>query len=347
MKNESSISPKSGSGTLYVDTDAPREHRPTHAIYTTKLGAMYWGKSDQLLVTPALRRRVMPAHLVFTSPPFPLNTKKKYGNLAGEHYLEWFEGFAPLLTGLLAEDGSIVVEVGNAWEPGRPIMSTLVLRALLRFLECGGLNLCQEFVWYNPAKLPSPAQWVTIERIRVKDAFTRIWWMSPIDRPKADNRRVLKEYSPSMKKLLRTGKYNAGRRPSAHNISDQSFNTDNRGAIPPNVLAADDAPSLGTLLKATNTHSSDQYQLFCRENDVPLHPARMPPDVAEFFIRMLTDEGDLVLDPFGGSNTTGAVADRLGRRWVTCEADWTYASASASRFEPQKLIRTCEGIHVK
>src|SRR5947207_1785811 len=87
--------------------------------------------------------------LVFTSPPFPLNTKKKYGNLQGEEYIEWFAKFAPVLKDMVADNGSVVIEIGNAWEPKRPVMSTLVLRALLRFLEAGKLNLCQEFIWYN------------------------------------------------------------------------------------------------------------------------------------------------------------------------------------------------------
>jgi len=214
-------------------------------------------------------------------------------------------------------------------------------------LKVGGLNLCQEFVWYNPARLPSPVQWVNVERIRVKDAFTRIWWMSPIDRPKADNRRVLREYSESMKRLIRTGNYNAGPRPSQHNIGKNSFATDNMGAIPPNVLDGDDAESLGTLLKGTNTRSHDQYQLFCRGRDIPLHPARMPPELAEFFVRFLTEENDLVLDPFAGSNTTGATSERLNRRWISCEANWDYASSSISRFSPAHVIATCDDIKLR
>jgi hypothetical protein len=238
-----------------------------------------------------------------------------------------------------------VIEIGNAWEPGRPVMSTIVLRALLRFLEEGGLKLCQEFIWYNPARLPAPVQWVNVERIRVKDAFTRIWWMSPSDRPKADNRRVLKEYSDSMKKLIASGKYNAGLRPSHHRVGKEAFKRDNNGAIPPNVIGGDAAPPLSALLKGTNTRSHEQYQLYCREHDLPVHPARMPPELAEFFIRFLTEEGDLVLDPFAGSNTTGAVAERLGRRWLASEADWTYASTSVARFGDQ-VIKTCDGVEI-
>jgi site-specific DNA-methyltransferase (cytosine-N4-specific) len=332
---------------VVIEPEPKARRRGSKPIYKTKKGAMFCGDSLKVLRSKMLRQHTGRVQLIFTSPPFPLNTKKKYGNLQGEQYIEWFAQFAPLLRNMVANDGSIVVEIGNAWEPRRPVMSTLVLRALLRFLEEGGLNLCQEFVWYNPARLPSPIQWVNVERIRVKDAFTRIWWMSPSDRPKADNRRVLREYSESMKKLIKTGKYNAGARPSEHNIGKESFKTNNKGAIPPNVLDGDDAPSLSTLLKGTNTRSHDRYQLFCRTQDIALHPARMPPELAEFFVRFLTDEGDLVLDPFAGSNTTGAVAENLGRRWLSCEASWGYAAASIGRFDPESIVATCDDLEIE
>lgn len=306
-------------------------------IYETKLGSAFCGDSLDLLRKRCFQKYEGKIQLVFTSPPFPLNTKKRYGNLQGEEYIEWFGQFAPLLRDLTCADGSIVVEMGNAWELGRPVMSTLVLRALLHFLEKGGLNLCQEFIWYNPARLPSPVQWVNVERIRVKDAFTRIWWMAKSDRPKADNRNVLREYSESMKKLLKTGKYNPGPRPSEHNIGKKSFKKNNQGAIPPNVIAADDALSLSTLLKGTNTRSNDQYQLFCRDHEIPVHPARMPQELVEFFVRLVTDRNDFVFDPFAGSNTTGAVAERLHRRWISCEANLQYATSSIARFCNAKL----------
>ncbi len=308
-------------------------------LYSTGLGTMYHGDSLDLLRSKHFARNRGKVQMVFTSPPFPLNTKKAYGNLNGEKYVEWFSEYASLLRQLVTDDGSIVVEIGNAWEPGRPVMSTLVLRALLRFLERGGLNLCQEFIWYNPARLPSPIQWVNVERIRVKDAFTRIWWMSPSDRPKADNRSVLREYSASMKKLLKTGKYNSGRRPSQHNIGTKSFNSDNQGAIPPNVIDGDDVESLGTLLKGTNTRSHDQYQRHCRQSNLPIHPARMPSELVEFFVRFLTEENDVIFDPFAGSNTTGAVAERMKRKWISCEMSAEYATSSMSRFDGARPAR--------
>lgn len=281
---------------------------------------MYCGDVRDFLDSPAATRYNKKVRLVLTSPPFPLNRKKKYGNLSGERYLAWLADFAPHFAGLLSPGGSIVIEVGNAWEPGRPVMSTLGLEALLAFKKCGHLNLIQQFVAYNPARLPGPAQWVNVERIRVKDAFTHIWWFARSVRPRADNRNVLKPYSRAMRDLLATRTYNSGKRPSGHSIGTSSFLKDNGGSIPSNVLVA------------SNTTSSDEYQEHCRRRGRTPHPARMQDSLAEFFIRFLTREGDLVFDPFAGSNTTGAVAERLGRRWVSVEVERDYVRDSLVRF---------------
>jgi site-specific DNA-methyltransferase (cytosine-N4-specific) len=228
-------------------------------------------------------------------------------------------------------------------------MSTLALESLLAFLRAGGFHLCQQFVWHNPARLPSPAQWVTVERIRLKDSYTHLWWMSPSERPKADNRRVLVEYSESMKRLLETQSYNAGRRPSEHHIGETSFLKNNRGAIPASVLKEEHAEQDGgdspaSVITMANTQASTDYQKFCREHDIEPHPARMPIRLAEFFIKFLTEPGDLVLDPFGGSNTTGAAAENLNRRWVAIEPNPHYIEGSKGRFATARHGGT--GAHV-
>jgi site-specific DNA-methyltransferase (cytosine-N4-specific) len=288
--------------------------------YRTKLGAMYMSTVETFLGSQVGKNLRGMVQMIFTSPPFPLNRKKKYGNKTGEEYLGWLSDLAPRLSELLTPDGSIVIELGNAWEPGAPVMSTLVLRALLEFQEAGKLNLCQQFVSYNPARLPSPAQWVNVERIRVKDSFTHIWWMSPTERPKADNRRVLTEYGKEMKDLLARRSYNGGLRPSGHWIGQESFFTDNGGAIPPNVFVH------------SNTVSTDRYREYCRELGIKAHPAPIQLDVVRFFVKMLTDPGDLVLDPFAGSNSSGAMAEDLGRRWVAIEPNREYVVGSKGRF---------------
>jgi len=285
---------------------------------------MYQGSTEEFLRSPLAKKYEGKVKLIFTSPPFPLNRKKAYGNLVGTKYVKWLADFGPKLRKLLKPNGSIVLELGNAWEQGKPVMSTLALEALLGFRKKGKFLLAQQFVCHNPARLPSPAQWVNVERIRVKDAYTHVWWMSPSERPYANNRNVLRPYSESMLQLLKTQRYNAGRRPSEHKIGATSFLKNNKGAIPSNVLTF------------SNTTNSDAYHLYCREHGVKLHPARMPIGLAEFFISFLTHPGDLVFDPFAGSNTTGAAAQNLKRRWLSVEANRDYVDSSRGRFVRQK-----------
>ena len=293
---------------------------PDCVAYRTSKGRMLHGQTEDLDGQGALSRVEGKVQLIFTSPPFPLNRKKKYGNLQGSDYIDWLAGFGPVFKRLLRPKGSIVIELGNSWQKGSPTMSTLAIRALLEFKERNNLHLCQEFVWHNPAKLPTPVQWVNRERIRVKDTYTRLWWLSKTKRPKASNRRVLQEYSPSMRTLLKNKTYNSGKRPSQHLIGAKSFLTDNGGAIPGNVIIA------------ANTNSHDSYHRYCSIESLALHPARMPLDLAKFFVKFLTTPGDLVFDPFAGSNTTGAVAESLDRFWLSVEPSKDYIAGSKGRF---------------
>jgi hypothetical protein len=298
----------------------PLKKSGSQLVYSTPKGTVYGCFAEQFLTSGVASKYRGKVQLLFTSPPFPLNHKKKYGNLRGEAYLQWLASFAQSFRKMLAPGGSIVLELGNAWEPGRPVMSTLALEALLAFKTEGRLRLIQQFVSYNPARLPSPAQWVNVERIRVKDSFTHLWWLAPSDRPYADNRSILTEYSSSMKSLLRLKRYNSGARPSGHRIGEQSFLRNNGGSIPSNVLVF------------SNTSSTDAYQEYCRRNKLKPHPARMQSGVAEFFIKFLSRPDDLVFDPFAGSNTTGAAAEALDRRWLSIEVNPEYIRGSRGRF---------------
>lgn len=260
-------------------------------------------------------------NLILTSPPFPLRSPKAYGNRVEDDYVNWLSTIAIDLASLLRPDGSLVIEIGNAWRAGSPTMSTAPIRTLMAIAEDANYHVCQQFVCNNPARLPSPAAWVTVKRVRIKDSFTHVWWFAKSTHPKADNRNVLAEYSPAMRRLLARGSYNTNPRPSDHDIGERSFLKDNGGAIPSSVL------------QFSNTSVSKQYREWCRDRGLKLHPARMPEDLVDFFVRFLTDKGDLVLDPFGGSQTTGAVAEALKRRWIGIEPDVAYLEGSMGRFQ--------------
>lgn len=312
---------------------APTPQRAITQAYATRHGKMFHGRIEDALEAESFLRLKGQVNLIVTSPPFPLVRKKRYGNANGEVYLEWLEALASPLTDLLTDDGSIVIEIGNAWEPGIPVMSTLPLEALLAFKKAAKLNLCQHVICHNPARLPSPAAWVNLKRSRLKDSFTHVWWLSKSVDPKADNRRVLNPYSKDMRNLLKSQKYNAGARPSGHVISETGFLKDHGGAISANVLELSENAGPESLLKFSGTSWDSNYREYCKRLEIPAHPARMQASLSAFFIQFLTEPEDLVLDPFAGSNTTGAVAENLGRQWIGVEADRTYVDGSRGRFE--------------
>jgi site-specific DNA-methyltransferase (cytosine-N4-specific) len=296
-------------------------------FYRTQWGSAYLGDSLELM-------RQIPdgtINLIMTSPPFALKRKKEYGNVHAKEYIEWFLPFAEQMKRIIADDGSIIIDIGGTWIKGQPTRSLYHFKLAIALIEELGLHLAQEFYWYNPAKLPSPAEWVTVRRIRVKDAVNTVWWLSKNPFPKSNNRNILKPYSDSMKALLRNG-YNAKKRPSGHDISE-NFSQDNGGAIPPN------------LIELANTDSNSSYLQLCRNAGLKPHPARFPHGLPEFFIKFLTDSGDIVVDPFAGSVVTGDVCEALDRHWIAFEIVEEYLHASKFRF-PEFSAENSSQLHL-
>ena len=283
-------------------------------VYTTQRGAVYLGDALALL-------KNLPAgsvKLVMTSPPYALLRKKDYGNKNQQEYVAWFLDFAREVKRVLTEDGSFVINVGGAWQKGLPVRSLYHFRLLVALVDELDFYLAQEFYWNNPAKMPAPAEWVTIRRLRVKDSIEPCWWLTKTPWPDADNRRVLVEYSQSMRKLIKNGLKNQTR-PSGHTAT-QNWQRDNQGAIPGNVL------------NLSNTDSNSRYLQICKKLKLGIHPARFPVRLPEFFIKFLTQPGDVVLDIFGGSMTTGWAAEINDRAWLGFDNDENYLAASRYRF---------------
>lgn len=289
----------------------PHYHQSFHE---TSLGKIIHGDSREVLVSCDNES----VDLIMTSPPFGLVRKKDYGNVEASEYVDWFKPFAAEFHRVLKQSGSLVIDIGGAWNKGYPTRNLYHFKLLIMLCEEFGFHLAQDFFWWNPSKLPTPAEWVTVRRVRVKDAINTVWWLSKSPWPKASNRRVLQPYSPSMKTLLTKG-YRAKKRPSGHDISE-NFKTDNGASIPPNLIAI------------PNTESNSFYMRYCEEKGLKPHPARYPSKLPEYFIRMLTERDDLVIDPFAGSCVTGEVCERTGRRWVCIELLQDYCQAALGRF---------------
>ena len=303
-----------------------------YELYFTKFGRAYVGDAKELLASLDENS----VDLIITSPPFALQRKKEYGNKNQDEYVDWLITFGHLIYKVLKNTGSFVLDLGGAYKKGRPVRSLYNYRVLIRMCDECGFNLAEEFFWHNPAKLPSPIEWVNKRKVRVKDSVDTIWWFSKTDFPKADVKKILVPYSDRMKKLLKDpdGFYKAKKRPSGHDIS-KNFAKSNPGAIPPN------------LLKFSNTDSNSKYLRLCKMFAAKKHPARFPLKLPEFFIEFLTDEGDLVVDIFAGSNTTGEAAEKKGRKWLACDLDRDYLVASALRFFEFPINRNQQTIFEK
>ncbi len=295
------------------------ERMSSSPSYQTRLGAAFWGDSLELLA----QLPDQSINLVLTSPPFALQREKEYGNKSQDEYVEWLAQFAAIVYRKLTDDGSFVLDLGGAYEKGKPVRSLYNFRVPIYLCDKLGFFLAEDFYWFNPSKLPSPIEWVNKRKIRAKDSVNTVWWFSKSEFPKSDVTKVLTEYSDRMKKLLEDPDkfYDPKKRPSGHDIS-KAFSKDNGGAIPSN------------LLQIPNSDSNGQYLRGCKALGLKAHPARFPSKLPEFFIRFLTEPGDLVVDIFAGSNTTGFVAERESRYWLAFENEIQYLATSSFRFMP-------------
>lgn len=263
--------------------------------------------------------------LVITSPPFALQRQKSYGNKTQEDYVDWLCEFGKVVFKKIKPTGSFVLDLGGAYEKGLPAHSLYQFQTLIKMCDEAGFKLAQPFYWHNPSALPSPIEWVNKRKIRVKSSVNTIWWFckDPLA-CKADVRNVLVPYSDRMKHLIEKPedflKKDETHRPSGHVISKSSWLNDNGGAIPPNML------------QISNSESNSQYLRYCKVVGTKGHPARFPAGIPEFFIKLLTDEGDLVVDIFSGSNTTGMVSEKMRRNWISFELQQEYVASSALRF---------------
>ncbi|MBZ0270419.1 site-specific DNA-methyltransferase [bacterium] len=283
-------------------------------VYATKCGALYC--ADSLDFMKQIQDNSV--DLVVTSPPYALHFKKEYGNVDQREYAEWFLPFASEIKRIIKPSGSFVLNLGGAWSQGAPVRSLYHYRLLLGLIDEVGFQLAQEFFWYNPAKMPAPAEWVNVRRLRVKDSVEYIFWLVKDPMAKADNRKVLQPYSDDMKRLIKRGVKRTVR-PSGHMING-SFASDRGGSIPSNMI------------QCGNNESNSSYIKNSKSVGTKIHPARFPAELPRFFIEFLTEPGDMILDPFAGSNTTGYVAETLQRNWLAVEIRRHYAEESRLRF---------------
>lgn len=262
--------------------------------------------------------------LVLTSPPYLLREAKDYGGPRTEReYIDWLLPIAREIRRVLAHTGSFVLNVApGPYVAGRPVRSTYVHRLVLDLVDDAGFYLAGEHVLTKKAPVPGPAEWVTKRRVAVTDGYELAFVFTTRDQGfKADNRRVLRPYSQDQLRLMARGGQSRRRRPSGHELTG-GFLRDNGGSIPTKVLPME------------NNASNTAWLTAVKGRGLRVHPCRFPPSLPDWFIRFLTEPGDLVVDPFAGSLTTAAVARRLGRRFIGIEKSMEYIEGGLLRFDP-------------
>lgn len=291
-------------------------------VYESAQGIALWAQAEAVEGSATNPHRIEPGSvdLVLTSPPYDIETSKQYGGKRGREYEDWLVARVAAWQAMIADTGSIVLNLGDAWMPGVPSMSIYQERILLRIVDELGLHLAERLYWHNPAKLPTPASYVTVRRVRVTPAVEQVYWFAKDpDRCYGNNRNVLRPYSEAMRRTIARGGTNTGVRPSGYVMNEQSFTADNGGSIPHNIIVA------------SNTASNDGYSAACRERGLPIHPARFPAELARFVIGLTTEPGDVVYDPCAGSLTTMAVAMAMGRRAIATEMHREYLAGGLAR----------------
>lgn len=288
--------------------------------FSTRLGVALWAD-----VRDAFAGLAEPVHLVLTSPPYALARPRAYGNPARHEYVDFICAALEQLLRHLAPGGSIVLNIGNdIFEPGTPARSLLQERLLIALHDRLGLHLMDRCIWFNRSKPPGPVQWASKARVQLNVAYEPVLWLTndPM-KIRADNRRVLQPHSERHQRLLKQGgtKTAAEHSDGRYNRPAGAFGNSTPGRIPLNVF------DMGH-----GCPEQVRYKAAARAAGLPVHGAPMPQRLAEFFIQFLTEPGDLVAEPFAGSQTTAAAAERLGRRWISTDCMAEYVAGGALRF---------------
>ncbi|VTU42478.1 MULTISPECIES: site-specific DNA-methyltransferase [unclassified Variovorax] len=295
---------------------------PTVSVvgFSTKLGIAILGSCETVFASID-----SPITLVITSPPYPLASARKYGNPTEPEYVDWIcKTLEPVVRNLVP-GGSICLNISNdIFLPGSPARSLYRERLVLALHDRLGLHKMDELIWSNPSKAPGPFQYASKARTQLNVAYEPIYWLTnDPHRVKSDNRRVLQAHTEEHLRLIQRGgeTRDTSNSDGAYSIRPGSYGNETAGRIPRNIL------TYGHRCAAQTAYKRDARAL-----GLPAHGAPMPLKLASFLVEFLSEPGDLVADPFGGSFTTADAAERLGRRWLSTECMVEYVLGGATRF---------------
>ena len=228
--------------------------------------------------------------LIFTSPPYADQRKNTYGGIHPDKYVEWFLPISQQLFRVLKPTGSFVLNIKEKVVNGE--RSTYVLELILAMKQQGWL-WTEEFIWHK--KNCYPGKWSN----RFRDAWERLLQFN--------KQKKFAMYQESV--MVPTGDWAKSR---LKNLSQTDKIRDN------SHVGSGFGKNISNWLNRPMAYPTNVLHL-ATECSNKNHPAAFPQALPEWFIKLFTQENDVVLDPFMGSGTTNIAANRLNRQSIGIE----------------------------
>lgn len=249
-------------------------------------------------------------NLIFTSPPYADQRKKSYGGIKPEEYVSWFLPISEHLMFLLKPEGSFILNIKERVINGQ--RSTYVMELILAMKQQGWL-WTEEYIWCK--RNSYPGKWPN----RFRDSWERLLHFTKSKKFDMYQDEVMIPAGEwKQKRMANLGETDMTRTASetGSNFSTNISNWKNRDkAYPTNVLHL-----------ATVCHDKQ-------------HSAAFPDSLPEWFIKLFTKEGDMVLDPFTGSGTTNVVAKQMGRNSIGIESNEDYCNLAIMNVSEAKQLQ--------
>jgi site-specific DNA-methyltransferase (adenine-specific) len=244
--------------------------------------------------------------LIVTSPPYAEKRKNTYGGIPADKYVEWFLPISAELMRVLKPTGSFVLNMKESVDRGE---RQIYVYELVLALRKQGWLFVDEMIWHKTNPFP------TGNRNRLKDGFERCYHFA---------KTKFFKFFPDAVRTKSTSKW-AGdnerrKNKGAHRTTNGSGMNMSRRVV-------------GDLVRPSNVVTMPSSSINIE------HPAVFPVALPEFFVRLMTEEGDFVLDPFMGSGSTAIAARGLGRRYLGLELSEEYLELSAKRLARTPLSR--------
>ena len=269
-------------------------------------------KTDLLLGDCKEVLRTLPENsvdLIFTSPPYADQRKNTYGGVHPDKYVDWFLPISQELLRVLNPKGSFVLNIKEKVVKGE--RSTYVMELIIAMRKQGWL-WTEEFIWHK--KNSFPGKWPN----RFRDSWERLLQFNKNKKFNMYQEEVMVPVGDWAKTRLKNLSETDKKR-------DESKVGSGFGKNISNWVGREKVYPTNVLHLATECNNKN-------------HSAAFPEGLPEWFIKLFTKEGDLVLDPFMGSGTTNAVAQRMMRNSIGIEIQPDYYNMVKKNIEPIKLL---------